>query len=227
MSYLINSEKIPFEEFGKMLADTISNVDEYQVPDESFDFEEVKVKPLTKNPISDWTLSFKDWTLDDSIIEINKDILYHSPIGEVEISANQKFFIIYDENDSESWQKEAFVESISEKIGDNIVMHNLDNIGLSGYGKNGERLQECWKEYEYESVKEMIQELNSEHKNTQLNKNIQENFSVKENYVADRDSNFARSSVKEKLANNKAAIEARESSEPKPVKEKQQPEFAL
>ncbi len=34
-------------------------------------------------------------------------------------------------------------------------------------------------------------------------------------------------SVKEKLANNKAAIEARESSEPKPVKEKQQPEFAL
>lgn len=34
-------------------------------------------------------------------------------------------------------------------------------------------------------------------------------------------------SVKEKLANNKAAIESRESSEPNPVKEKQQPKIAL
>ena len=58
-----------------------------------------------------------------------------------------------------------------------------------------------------------------------LNKAIQK-FDALE-HAADRGSNLEKSSVMEKLANNKMAVEARESAEPKPVKEKQQPEVAL
>lgn len=136
MSYLINSENIPFEEFGKILASILPSIE--------------------------MTDGF-DWYVEKSTIEVNKDILYKDLFGEKEISANQKFYIMggpYD-NDGPD-MADGCVKSISESTGAKVTIHQLDSVHLFGHGKNGEMLQECWKKNDYKTVEEMIQKLNPE-----------------------------------------------------------------
>lgn len=107
-----------------------------------------------------------------------------------------------------------------------MIMH-MKNIGKVLSGKEVQevptaeqsKIAACIKNY-YQNNMEKYKEQAGK-----LNKAIQK-FDALE-HAADRGSNLEKSSVMEKLANNKMAVEARESAEPKPVKEKQQPEVAL
>lgn len=107
-----------------------------------------------------------------------------------------------------------------------LIMH-MKNIGNIFSGKEMQANSAPEQSKIFTSIKNHYQHSLEKYKGhaEKLNNAIQK-FDELE-HAADRGSNLERSSVKEKLANNKAVIESRESSEPNPVKEKQQPEIAL
>lgn len=204
MSYLIRSEKITFEDFGKMLEAILPNLK---------------------------TRTERDWYLDNSsTMEVNKDILYHSLHGNEIIKADEKFYVLegpYD-NDGQA-QAERFVEGISKKIGDKIVIHNLDDVAFSGYGKNGELLGECWQENMKEDWEEIIIEEYSK-----MDEEIDDELDIESqviivkrhtgNNAIEKFENLEKTaekfSVREKLKDNQAKIAAKEASAPKAEREK-------